>query len=436
MSKVVLETVASGYNLSKINTNFQKIATELNNKVLYRTDTGVEPNTLEADQDANNFTFFNMRDAVNQQEPVTLSQLEDRLAGIVASGIDLDADYSVTGIWSFLGNVNFSGIDIDFTGATNVDFTGVNVIGLSGFDPAADYTITGDWTYNTQSSYNRPAGAQAIVLESTAVGAEYTMKWGVDASGIVWLPGLAMDADIPDSQLKYNGDNDQWEFGSGDGLWLRSVPNLYLEDNVGGGQIPALGRDIGDRLQLGSTGYTTQLLSASGDVQIQGTGASTASTLQFVGSGNGLLGEVGFDTFGGGDMQIAVADGTKNINIFPGGAAKFNYRSREVGTKAAIIDSFAASITDGEGEQFLRYTGTGGHTLTINNELTFENGHSFVLANKGTGNLTITAAPDILNWFDGAAVTTGNRTLAPGGICTIIRETAAEVSISGNGGLS
>ena len=36
MSKVTLPDIASGYNLPAINSNFQKIEDELNNKVLYR----------------------------------------------------------------------------------------------------------------------------------------------------------------------------------------------------------------------------------------------------------------------------------------------------------------------------------------------------------------------------------------------------------------
>lgn len=419
MAKIVLQDIASGYNLSKINANFQEIASQLNNLVFYRSDTGAEPNALAADQDANNYTLFNLRDAVANQEPVTLSQMNARLASIVASGIDTSANYTVTGDWTFSGGT--------------IDFSTATVIGLSGFDPSADYTITGDWLYQTQSSYERPNGGTAIVVESTEVGQEYRLKWQVALDGITFVPGFSTDPDITDSEFKYNGDNDQWELGSGDGLLLKSVPTLYLEDNAQTGQIPALDRDVGDRLQLGSTGYETQLIGSGGDVQIKGTGANSNSTLVFVGSGNAFLGEIGFDFFNAGNMQLATASGTTYIDVIPGATGAFRYRSREVGRKDVSRTFFSAGTTDGEGEAYYEYTGTGGHTFTINAEPTFDSGHSFIIANNGTGNLTIDPNGDTLNWYDGTAVTTGNRTLAPGGICTILRTTAAAIVISGNG---
>jgi polygalacturonase len=60
MSKIVLDNVASGYDLSKINVNFQKIADELNNNVLYRNAPTGEPNTLEKNLDANGKAVYNV----------------------------------------------------------------------------------------------------------------------------------------------------------------------------------------------------------------------------------------------------------------------------------------------------------------------------------------------------------------------------------------
>ncbi|HET8689247.1 MAG TPA: hypothetical protein VFM18_21760 [Methanosarcina sp.] len=60
MTKLVLDSVNSGYDLSKVNTNFQKIVQELQNKILYRNNPDGEPNTLEQDIDANNKTIYNL----------------------------------------------------------------------------------------------------------------------------------------------------------------------------------------------------------------------------------------------------------------------------------------------------------------------------------------------------------------------------------------
>ena len=62
MSKIVLTDVSSGFQLSKINENFQKIEDELNNKVLYRDAPSGEPNALEKDLDINGKSLYNVGD--------------------------------------------------------------------------------------------------------------------------------------------------------------------------------------------------------------------------------------------------------------------------------------------------------------------------------------------------------------------------------------
>lgn len=59
MSKIDLDPITSGYNLSKINANFQKIEDELNNKVLYRNSPAGEPNSMSSNLDMNSQSIFN-----------------------------------------------------------------------------------------------------------------------------------------------------------------------------------------------------------------------------------------------------------------------------------------------------------------------------------------------------------------------------------------
>lgn len=59
MSKVVIDPITSGYNLSKINAALQKLATELNTKVLYRSNPVGEPNSLQNDIDMNSNDILN-----------------------------------------------------------------------------------------------------------------------------------------------------------------------------------------------------------------------------------------------------------------------------------------------------------------------------------------------------------------------------------------
>lgn len=59
MSKIDLDPITSGYNLSKINSNFQKVEDELNNKVLYRNPPAGEPNSMSSNLDMNSQSILN-----------------------------------------------------------------------------------------------------------------------------------------------------------------------------------------------------------------------------------------------------------------------------------------------------------------------------------------------------------------------------------------
>ena len=87
MSKIELDPVGSGFNLSKINENFQKVEDELNDKVLYRDNPVGEPNAWLKDQDANNKRLLNLPDAVTPGEPITSRQFSVGAAGIQTVGI-------------------------------------------------------------------------------------------------------------------------------------------------------------------------------------------------------------------------------------------------------------------------------------------------------------------------------------------------------------
>lgn len=60
MSKIELDPITSGYNLSKINANFQKLESELNNKVLYREIQDGEPNAMSENLDMNSNEVINV----------------------------------------------------------------------------------------------------------------------------------------------------------------------------------------------------------------------------------------------------------------------------------------------------------------------------------------------------------------------------------------
>ncbi len=81
MAKINLSTVTGGFNLSTLNNNFQKIAEELNNKVLYRDNPVGEPNQLENSLDLNGERIYNLPTPTLDHEPITLGAAKDLIAG-------------------------------------------------------------------------------------------------------------------------------------------------------------------------------------------------------------------------------------------------------------------------------------------------------------------------------------------------------------------
>lgn len=70
MAKITLPSVASGYNVSTINANFQALAAELNNKVLYRANPVGEANQVTTDVDMNSKRLLNLPAPTSDLEPL------------------------------------------------------------------------------------------------------------------------------------------------------------------------------------------------------------------------------------------------------------------------------------------------------------------------------------------------------------------------------
>ena len=70
MAKITLPSVASGFNLSTINSNFQTIADQLNNKVLYRNNPSSTPNQMFNNLDMNSRRILNLPEPVSDLEPL------------------------------------------------------------------------------------------------------------------------------------------------------------------------------------------------------------------------------------------------------------------------------------------------------------------------------------------------------------------------------
>lgn len=83
MSKLELDAITSGYNLSSINNNFQKLEDELNNKVLYRQHEAGEPNHMSANLDMNGHSILNA-------DKISTNVLEVGGVPVVPDGVIID----------------------------------------------------------------------------------------------------------------------------------------------------------------------------------------------------------------------------------------------------------------------------------------------------------------------------------------------------------
>lgn len=92
MTKIVLNDVVSGANVSVVNDNFTKIETALNEKVLYRDNPTGEPNNMLDDLDMNSNRIYNLPKPVNNSEPARYGDLLD---AAIAPGAFIQADHVV-----------------------------------------------------------------------------------------------------------------------------------------------------------------------------------------------------------------------------------------------------------------------------------------------------------------------------------------------------
>lgn len=155
MSKIVLDDVISGYGLSKINENFQKVQDALNNEVLYRDNPEGEPNTIEQDVDVNGFSLYNV-DKING---VTVDTLTESVDVVVANIADINT------IADNIDNVNVvANIDSDITAVSGI---ANDVSTLAPYAPdVAAYT---SGIYAAFASSDSGKGAELVEYQSGTV---------------------------------------------------------------------------------------------------------------------------------------------------------------------------------------------------------------------------------------------------------------------------
>lgn len=129
MSKIELQDTNSGYNLQKINNNFDKIETEFNEKVLYRDNPDGEPNEMLDDLDMNGNRVFNLPVPLSENEAARLKDVQDAVVGNINANLisfEPAADISADNVQAAIEEVNskFSNIVLSTVSVGDVDSGG------------------------------------------------------------------------------------------------------------------------------------------------------------------------------------------------------------------------------------------------------------------------------------------------------------------------
>lgn len=139
MSKIDLDPITSGYNLSKINANFQKIEDELNNKVLYRNSPTGEPNGMSSNLDMNGNKILNVVTGTSPSDLATRGYVDEEIAEervyvdqqLYLVNSELDTKYDKTGGPVF-GDINLNGHKLIGASEVQTSKTSTSILEING----------------------------------------------------------------------------------------------------------------------------------------------------------------------------------------------------------------------------------------------------------------------------------------------------------------
>ncbi len=100
MAKIVLNNVVSGYDLTKIRDNFDKIAIALNDKVYWRDCPVGEFNQLLTDMDTNGKRIYNLPDPIQNGEPATKGWITTVVGDAPQAALEAAASAELAEAWA------------------------------------------------------------------------------------------------------------------------------------------------------------------------------------------------------------------------------------------------------------------------------------------------------------------------------------------------
>lgn len=493
MPHINLDDVAGGYNLSAINSNFQKIEDHINDNVLNRTNPTNLPNSMSTDLDMNGRRIYNLPAPISPNEPARLVDVTGggsvggatNLSATVASdSVTINSDTGTDAVIP-LANTSVSGVmspaqvtklDSVANGATvnssdaqlrdRSTHTGSQTAGtISDFSEAVDDRVAGLLVAGTNISlaYNDAANTltinstgsgggsganltttlsptNVIVNSDTGTGATIPAADGTNAgvmlpAQVTKLAGIATGATVndTDANLKNRANHTGTQLAATISNFSEATDDRVASLLVAGTNVTLNYNDAANTLTINSTA------SGGGSGDVVGPASSVVGNIATFSNTTGkLINDSGKAVptgviVGTTDTQT-LTNKTLTSPVLTGGTVDtFPIGYRNIPQTSNSLD-YTAVLTDAGKHLLHPSADTTARTFTIpaNASVAYPIGTALTFVNQnGAGSLTIAITTNTLRLA--GAGTTGSRTLAANGIATALKVTPTEWIISGTG---
>lgn len=489
MPHISLDDVAGGYNLSAINSNFQKIEDHINDKVLNRSNPSLSPNTVATDIDMNGNRIYNLPAPVSLSEPARLVDLQNVVNGgalvtptnlatlITATDVTVTSDTgtdalipsastSLAGVMTPVMVTKLNGIaagatvnDTDANLKNRANHTGSQVSStISDFNEAVDDRVAGLLVAGTNITLSYNDAANTLTINSTASGGGTGDVVG-PASSVT--NNIATFSDTTGKLIKDSGKVAPAGVivGTTDTQTLTS--KTLTAPTINGGVVTGLtsfairnagtgafdmtiaynGTLTAGRSLTWNLNDVARTVSLSGNLSFGGafttanaftTSGAFAITLTATAATTVTLPTTGtLSTLAGTET---LTNKTLTSPTLTGGTVDtFPIGYRNIPQTSSSLD-YTAVLTDAGKHLLHPSADTTARTFIIpaNASVAYPIGTALTFVNQnGAGSLTIAITTDTLRLA--GAGTTGSRTLAANGIATALKVTSTEWIISGTG---
>lgn len=231
MSKIVLSQPAGGFNLAAINSNFQKIQDEFNNKVLYRANPFGESNQMYNNLDMNGQHLINLPAPYNVNEAARLKDVQNAISGAKSANLisfDPYETLTATTVQEAVQQV-FDETQQVYNESTHILSPEQNGAAADG---ATDDTLAMQTYLNTLSA---AGGGTVVLMKKYYFASTLTVPKNIRLMGIRGNPGVARSA------ISYDNTNGLILLGAGATLSMgdsSSIDGVTILTSVLKGALP------------------------------------------------------------------------------------------------------------------------------------------------------------------------------------------------------